>query len=150
MTWGSTAPTAIGRIVTALQTALPTVDVDNGPIVSDDPALEGVSIGYQNADTPAVGGQFASEGYTSIPNREKYTVNCALTVRNGDSDNLAAQLRAFVLLGAVGAALAADHTLAELVLDAHVGEWELTQTQTNTGANARLLFGIDVDAYTTS
>jgi hypothetical protein len=83
------------------------------------------------------------------PEREQYTVNCLLTVRNGGKDIVAAQTRVFALLGLIGADLHADPRLADLVLSAHIGAWAMAPTQTNVGANARLAFGVDIDAYTT-
>jgi len=150
MTWGSTVPTAVAAIVADWTTALIGVSVTNGPAVADDSAVEAVSVGYQDADTPAVEGGFEPDGFTTTPMLERYTINCLLTVRDGDGDQLAAQTRAFTLIGLMGGALAADPSLGDRVLHAHLGTWELTQTQTNLGATARVSFGVTVDAYTTT
>jgi hypothetical protein len=82
--------------------------------------------------------------------REQYTINCLLTVRDGDNDQVAAQARVWAILGLIGGSLAADHRLGGLVLSAHLGTWALTLTQTTVGATARLPFDVVIDAYTTT
>lgn len=149
MTWGSTAPLAVQAFTTRWAAALGGVTVISGPVVSTATTLEGVNVAYQDANTAAIEGQFTPEGYGALPEREDYTVNNLITVRDGSKDAVAAQTRAFTLLGLIGADLAADHTLAGLILSAHIGAWAVGTTQTNTGGNARLLFGVVIDAFTT-
>jgi hypothetical protein len=146
MTWGSTAPQAIQTIVAALQAALPGVVVQRGPVVSDDPAVESVSVAYAEGADPAVEGSFTDE--SRVADKESYVIRCVIGVRNGDADVTAAENRAFELLGAVGTALRANHTLNDLVLLAHPGDWSMPQEQNDLGATAALAFDIDIDAYT--
>lgn len=150
MTWGSSIPAAVAALTAAWTAALPGVDVRNGPAVADDSAMEAVVVGYQDAETPAFEWEFEPDGFTSTPMRQPYTINCLLTVRDGDGDAIAAQLRAFALIGLMGGALAADSSLGGLVLYAHLGAGAMTQTQTNIGATARVPFDVAVDAYTTT
>lgn len=148
MTWGSTAPVAVGTLNTRWTAALTGVVVLTGPVVSTATTLEGVNIAYQDVRSPSMQGRFSPEGYGALPQREGYTINNLITVRIGSKDVVAAQNRAFALLGLIGLDLAADQTLGGIALSAHLGDWEMDETQTNTGANARLVFGVDIDAFT--
>jgi hypothetical protein len=112
--------------------------------------MEGVSVGYEDATSPGVDFQFGTDAFVSSPMLESYVVHCQVTVRDGDGDALAAQLRAFAILGLIGAALAADPRLNDLVLSAHLGQGSLLPTQTTVGATVRIPFDVDVEAYTTT
>jgi hypothetical protein len=148
MTAKSTVPAFKAAAAARLAAALPGVVVANGPVVVSGADAAAVSVGWQD-DQPGVQGQYTSDTAVALPDRETYTVNCTLQVRDGDGDPAAAETRAFDLLDAARAAFAADQTFADLVMRAHVGEWTAESWQDNTGANVRVLFGVDVDAYTT-
>jgi hypothetical protein len=149
VTWGSTAPTAVTAIAAACDAAISDATVQTGPVVSDEPADVLLVIGYQDADTRAVEGVFAAEGFAALPDREQYVINNLITVHNGDGDFTAAQTQAFTVLGEVGAVLAANQRIAG-TLTVHLGEWNLTPlATTDQGAIAELRFGINVDAFTT-
>lgn len=148
MTWGSTAPLAAATLTERWTAALAGVVVIRGPVVSTSTTLKGVNVAYQDANTTAYEGRFDPAGYAALPSQEQYTINCLITVRNGGKDAVGAETEAFTLLGLIGGDLAADQTLAGLALSARLGEWAMGTTQTNTGANARLVFGVDIDAFT--
>ena len=148
MTWASTLPTVSTALVAALDGVLPAGTVRKGPRVGPGSA-EAVTVRFQTEDTPTANGRFSAEGMGVAPSREQYTIGCAATVRKGAGDVDAATSRAFELLAAVGAALAADPTIGGAVLSARLGEWELSETQgAKTGATAVLLFDVDIDAFT--
>jgi hypothetical protein len=73
---------------------------------------------------------------------------CAAEVVDAGSDVAAARTRAYELHAACGAAIAADHTLGKVVLRASLGIGSLQQQQTTGGALARVVFPVNVDAYT--
>jgi len=149
--WSSTAPAAIAGFIAQLTDSpdLAGVSVVDGPVVTNTAALEVVTVGFQNEDQPAVvDGTDAREGLGIGRSHELYTINCKAEVLNGASDIVAARGRAYELLDAVGAALAADKTLGDAVMAAEIGPVALSQLQTKNGAVAMILFGVNCDAYT--
>lgn len=151
VSWASTAPAAKAALATLTATALPGVVIRIGPVVSDDPGLEAVAIGHQNNDLPTFDGGFAYEGMAATPSREQYQINNEITVRNGDADADAAEVRAFELLAAIGGVLAANpHLGVAGVMSAQLGEYQMPETQTAQGATATLQFAVVIDAFTTT
>jgi hypothetical protein len=153
MTYTSTVPAAVAALVAAFTVSAQLggagVPVWDGPQPTQEPALEGVAVGYGgNANAADVTGTAVPEGLAALPDRERYTVQCAAEVLNGAGDMAAARTRAYQLHAACGAAVAADHTLGGAVLRAWTGPGSLTQQQTNAGALAQLVFPVDVDAFT--
>ncbi|SRR6266704_3848661 len=153
MTYYSSVPAAIAAITAAFRTStalgLAGVPVRDGPEVTAAPGLEAVAVGYTgNADENVVTGTAAAEGLAVLPDRERYAVMCAIEVLDGEHDVAAARTRAYELHAACGAAIAADHTLGKTVLRASPGFGSLRQQQTGDGALARVVFPVNVDAYT--
>lgn len=153
MAWSSSVPAAITGLVAAF-TASPQIGVAGVP-VRDGPELvsgtdtEAVAVGYtgdQNEDV--VTGTASPEGMGTTPDRERYAVTCAIEVIDPGSDLAAARARAYQIHGACGAAIAADHTLGGAVLRASIGMGSLQQQMTTGGALARLVFPVNVDAFT--
>jgi hypothetical protein len=126
------------------------VVVRDGPVVTADPALEAVAVGYvgdQNQDV--VTGSASPEGLGGGQDRERYAVTCTVEVLDADGDIAAARVRAYQLHAACGAAIGVDRRLGGAVLIASVGIGSLRQQQTTGGALARVSFPVNIEAYTT-
>jgi hypothetical protein len=155
MPYASTVPAAVAALVTVfrhstgLGLAVPPVPVRDGPELSQASGLEAVAVGYtgdQNEDV--VTGAASPEGLAALPDRERYAVMCAVEVIDSGADIAAARARAYVLHAACGAAIAADHSLGGTVLRASMGMGSLQQQQADSGARARIVFPVTVDAFT--
>jgi hypothetical protein len=144
-----TALVAVFRASAQLGAADPAVPVRDGPELSSASGLEAVAVGYtgdQNEDV--VTGTASPEGLAALPDRERYAVMCAIEVIEPGADIAAARARAYVLHAACGAAIAADHSLGGTVLRASMGIGSLQQQQADTGARARVIFPVTIDAFT--
>jgi hypothetical protein len=155
MTYSSSVPAAIAALVTAFRTSTalgladPPVPVRDGPVLTDAPAQEAVAVGYTgNQDEAVVTGTASPEGLGVLPDRERYVITCTIEVLDGGGDIAAARARAYALHAACGAAIASDHTLGGAVLRASIGIRSLQQKQTAGGALARVVFPVNVDAFT--
>lgn len=150
MAWASTTPAAMDRLVTVFTSAdgMPSGAVLDGPVPADLNLTEAVSVGYSGDEAATVEGDLTGEGLTLAPDREQYTVQCAVWVVNGTDDIAAARTRAYELLAVARQALIADHTLGGLVMMARLSSVSLTQSQTAQGAIAQITFGVTVDAFT--
>lgn len=152
MAWASSVPGALDALVTALRAApgLADVTVFDGPVVTASGQQEAVTVGDigDPEDPTAVEGQNAREGLAPAPDREQYTIRCAVIVRVGGGDASAARHRAYQLLGEIGGVLAGDQRLGGAVMIAQLGSWSLAQGQDGKGALVTLAFNVDVDAFT--
>jgi hypothetical protein len=125
------------------------VPVRDGPELSQVSGAEAVAVGYngdQNQDV--VTGTASPEGLAALPDRERYAVTCAVEVVDPAASLAAARARAYALHAACGAAIAADHTLGKVVLRASIGIGSLQQQQVSNGAMARVVFPVNIDAFT--
>jgi hypothetical protein len=153
MTWASTVPDALNGLLVALRgtAALDGVAVFDGPVVSGSTAMEVITVGYTGGeDEDSADATEAITGLSVQQQRERYTVRCAASVRNGSADLAAARNRAYELLGYVGGALAADKRLGGAVMMASLGAHQLRQAQDSRGALATVVFEVAVDAMTRS
>jgi hypothetical protein len=155
MPYYSSVPGAIAGILaafsgsTGLGQASPPVPVRDGPQLTAAPALEAVAVGYtgdQNEDV--VTGAASPEGMAVLPDRERYAITCAIEVVDPDGSITAARARAYQIHAACGQALAVDHTLGKAVLRASLGIGSLQQQQTANGPLARVVFPVNIDAFT--
>lgn len=151
MAWTSTTPAVITALVALWQSTdgLSGTSVDDGPKVTNSSATERLTVGYTGDMTPsAVEGTLTREGLATAPDREQYTIQCALTVTRMNTDIVSARARAYELLGYAGQAIATNHTLGVPgVLNVRLAAVTLTQSQGTSGAAARIMFGVEVDAY---
>ncbi|MFJ2004815.1 hypothetical protein [Streptomyces chartreusis] len=151
MPWSSRVPDTIDALVDTFKTSpeFEGVTVWDGPELSKANPLEMLTIGFTGDDNDSdVETTTLAEGLASSPNRETFTVRCAAAVLNGKADVRAARRRAYELLSGAGAVLARDPHLGHTVLRARLGAHTFKQAQTDRGAQAIVVFGIDVDAYT--
>ena len=153
MTYYSTVPAAMAGLVAAFRTStslgLAGVAVRDGPVVTADPALEAVAVGYTGDQSQdVVTGTASPEGMGGGQDRERYAVTCTIEVLDAGGDIAAARVRAYQLHAACGAAVGADRKLGGAVLIASVGIGSLRQQQTTGGALARVSFPVNVEAYT--
>jgi hypothetical protein len=153
VTYYSSVPAAIAALVTAFRTSaalgLAGVPVRDGPQLTQASGSEAVAVGWtgdQNEDV--VTGAASPEGLAVLPDRERYAVTCAIEVIDPGGDIAAARARAYGLHAACGQALAADPKLGGAVLRASLGIGSLQQQQTETGARARVVFPVNIDAFT--
>ena len=149
----SSVPAAIAALVAAFKTSpslgLAGVPVRDGPELAAASGSEAVAVGYTgDAHEDVVTGTASPEGLGVLPDRERYAVTCAIEVVDPGSDLAAARARAYQLHAACGAAITVDHTLGKAVLRASIGIGSLQQQQTSNGALARVVFPVNIDAYT--
>lgn len=151
MAWSSSAPDAVDALVDAFRAAqeFQGVTIWDGPEVSKAAPREMLSVAFTGDDNDSdVEASSAAEGLDGQRDRETYTVRCAAAVVMGSTDMRAARRRAYELYAATGAVLARDHTLGRRVMRARLGSYNFKQLQTDRGAQALLVFGIDIDAFT--
>ena len=156
MTYSSSVPAAIAALVaafsasTALGAATVPVPVKDGPVLTAATGTEAVAVGYTGNQAQAVAtGTATPEGLGAGPDRERYAIMCAAEVIDASGNLPAARVRAYQLHAACGAAITADRTLGRTVLNAVPGPGTLLQQQTTNGALARVVFPVNIDAYTT-
>jgi hypothetical protein len=150
MSWATTAQSTILALVAGVKArpALAGVLITNGQQVSDSAVSEGITFAYQDQQSPVIVGIFAgSEDYETDQSRERYTINCAITVETGDADYLTYRDRAFALFDEVGAFLALNPNLSGAVLSARLSTWQLWEP-VGAATIITLMFGVDVDAFT--
>ena len=150
MPWSSRVPDAMDALVAALTVApeLDGVTVRDGASVSQSTVKEIVSVGFTGEEAQSDAETTATADGLAGTDRERFTIRCAAAVLRGSTDLPAARRRAYELLSAVGAVLGRDRTLGGTVLRAMVGSHTLTQDQTDRGAQAVVVFGVDCDAFT--
>ncbi|MFI0718919.1 hypothetical protein [Streptomyces sp. NPDC021224] len=151
MAWASTVPDALDALVAVFRSApgLAGVTVFDGPVVTGSGQMEAVTVGVGDEEDPtAVEAQNAREGLAPSPDREQYTIRCAVLVLNATGDMGAARRRAYQMLGEIGGVLAADQRLGGAVMTARLGSSTLVQAQDETGAAATVTFSVEVDAFT--
>lgn len=150
MPWTSKVPDAVDALFAALKIAseLQGVTVRDGASTSQAKVMEIVSVGYTGEEAQTdVEATLTPEGLARATDRERFTIRCAVAVLKGSTDLPAARRRAYELLAAVGDVLARDRTLGGTVLRAMIGTHSLNQDQTDGGAQAVIVFGVDCEAF---
>lgn len=145
---GSTIPAVIDELVRLTAAALPGVQVVDGqPVVQVE--ADFISIAYGEDGEPAAESTRTRNQMTATPDQESYDVWCIASAWDGDVDMQATRARAYGLVDAIAAAIAADITLGGLVMSARLASESLYLDQTTKGAVATVRFFVHVDAFTT-
>lgn len=145
----STAPVVLDFLVATTRAALTDTDVLDGPVVSGASLPRAVTIGYADDETTdAIDGLVDREGF-SEPYRETYSVNCAASVLV-ERDVSTARAKAFALMAQVVDAVRSATTRPDTVLGITPSSFTLRQEPTSRGLVVRVLFALEVDAYTTT
>jgi hypothetical protein len=150
MLWASKLPDTMDALLAVFTAApeLADVTVRDGPSTSQATVQEILSVGYTGSDDDTdAETQVSAEGLNPARDREQFTIRCAAAVLKGGTDISAARKRAYDIVTAAGAAIARDHTLGGTVMRAMIGSHSLSQDQTDRGAQAMVIFGVDCDAY---
>lgn len=156
MSWTSSVPGAITGLLAAYRASpdlAEPVAVRDGPVVTGSQARDAVIVGWygMEQDELAVEGQDTPEGLGGSPDREQFSIRCAAMSTNADGlpeeALTAARARAYELLAACGAAVAADRTLGGAVMRATMGASSLRQVPETDGITALVEFTVMCDAY---
>ena len=153
MPYYSSVPAVLPALVAAFKgwpsLGVAGVPVRYGPELTQASGAEAVAVGYTgDANEDVVTGTASPEGMAVLPDRERYAVLCAIEVIDQGAVMPAAVDRAYALHAACGQAIAADHTLGRVVLRASLGIGSLQMQQTSAGALARVVFPVNIDAFT--
>ncbi|MFE6362974.1 hypothetical protein ACFVP3_23620 [Streptomyces sp. NPDC057806] len=151
MPWSSRVPDALDTLVDTFKAApeFEGVTVWDGPEVSKTVAQEMLTVGFTGDDNDNdVESTSLPEGLAAAPDRETFTIRCAAAVLKGSTEMRAARRRAYELYSAAGAVLARDPRLGGIVLRARLGSHTFKQVQSDRGAQALVIFGIDCDTFT--
>lgn len=140
---------AVKAALISLWTAAVSVPIINGPTIGV--GQDGVvTVGYQDENNPVVADAvMLRDIYGGIPNREQFTINCAVGVNYGSTDTATAEAAVFALWAALGAALVANMTLNGAVLTAGVDRYQIWESQAADGITVIIKFSVAIDAYTT-
>jgi hypothetical protein len=156
VSWQSTVPAALAGLVAAFRASpdlASPVDVRDGPVVTSSSARDVVVVGWngQENDELAVEGQDIPEGLAASPDREAYSIRCAAisvcATGSAAAAIVTARTRAYELVAACGAAIAADRRLGGTVMRATMGASSLRQVPDQNGLVATVEFAVDIDAY---
>ena len=157
----STIPAALAGLMATL-TAWPDlegVEVRDGPKVTESKALEVIGVGWTGEKMARTGAypenvSPMAEVTTTVDTLsltiafETYPIRNVLAVLNGGRDIEPARTRAYALLSACGAAIAADKKLGGAVGMAYLGNHSMTQEQTQRGALVTIAFEVNCQAWT--
>jgi hypothetical protein len=140
----SKVPAAIDRLVLTLTTALPDVQIIDGPPIIN---LEevGIAIGY----TPdQISVQAVSDGAGLVAEMETFDINCLAWQRSGEGEMKTIRDGVFAVIAAVNVILANDRKLGGAVTNAQLRVVDLDQTQTPDGTWAVVAFVVTCKAFT--
>ncbi|NJP73732.1 hypothetical protein [Streptomyces sp. C1-2] len=148
---GSRVPELLAALVALgrADSELADVRVSDGPEVTEDSAQDWLIVGFDGDPD----GDFQSAqtvgGWTDLlgGREEEFQITVAAISQRGDTDVAAARARAYQIAGRVEAWLRSDPSLGLLSLEAAIGATQLTQDQTNRGAQARLLLTVAGRAF---
>ncbi|MFB6771142.1 hypothetical protein [Streptomyces sp. NPDC056337] len=130
--------------------ALKGVRVSDGPEITEDPDLEWLIPGWDadpNGDYQAAN---TLGGWAGLGSRreEQFQITVAVIAYNGDTDVRAARERVYEIAARVEAWFVADPSIGLSELEAAIEASQLTQDQTQKGAQATLLLTVAGRAFT--
>lgn len=148
----TTVPDVLTALVALGGTALPGVQIYDGPYDDDNLADEFLCVGFsRDEDEASVDGNAVDEG--NFSSGESYAVHCILSVATGDMDAGAVarrRTRCSTLLGQFAGALRADPSLAGALVagaSARLGSFSWIYGQTVSGGSyAEVEFDVEVNA----
>lgn len=148
----TTVPAVLTALVALGATALPGVQVYDGPFDGDNLADEYLCVGFsRDEDESSVDGSAIDEG--NLTNGETYSVHCILSVATGDMNDgavAARRARCSALLSLFAGALRADPSLSGALVagaSATLGTFSWIYGQTVAGGSyAEVEFDVDVTA----
>lgn len=145
----STVPACLSALVAAARRALPGVQVVDGQ-PSDDIDDDLLMVGFTGEPgEAAVTSTRAQQQGTPAPDRESYDVTCLAASWHGHHDDpVGVRVRAYELVNALAAELAADTTLGGTVGRSRISTDSFAQAQTERGATAVVRFVVHVEAFT--
>lgn len=145
----STIPAVLDALVALTGQVLPAAQIFDGPPTEE---MQGdlVLIGFAfPTGTPAVTDTHTRQQYASSPDTESYDVACMVCAwPGGDTDLKVARDRAFAMVNALGAGLAADPMLGGLVKRARISTDSYIPEQTTNGASVTVPVTVHIDANT--
>lgn len=141
----STVPAAIAALVAVCQAAVSGADVFDGPpTTADYPDWIGIAYDPSGGEVVTVDTTWASLGQQRF--EENVDITCTLGSDSGDLDPAARRLRAYELLNALMAGVAADYTLGGVVRVAHVSGHSLVTEVNDSGISESLRFTVNVQS----
>lgn len=157
----SSVPAALLGLAATLQAwpDLEGVEIWDGPNVTESKALAVIGVGwtgermartgaYPETVSPMADVTATIDAMTLTKAYEQYPIRNTLAVLNGGRSIVAARTRAYELLSACGAAIAADKKLGGAVAMAYLGNHTATQEQTQRGALVTIAFEVNCQAWT--
>ncbi|MGD9989304.1 hypothetical protein [Pseudonocardia sp.] len=140
-------PAVVDALLAAVKAtaAFKGVQVDDGPPTRGRSAPDAIGIGFDIQDlTPATAA--VAPGFGNRRN-ESYALTCSIDSFTGDAEDLAGRRsRAYALLDAMHALLAADPQLGDTCSWARITRHAYRPYQAETGAGVLIEFGVQVDA----
>jgi hypothetical protein len=142
---GSTVPAALDALVATFTTALPGLQVTDGP--DYDPRNAFLAVGWHSNDEPAVtlAQSIADAGRSR--DREDYDVSCLLSWHVGNAGVSSARTELFQAFETVCSAVAADGTLGGSVHRARMSEHAYFPLIDEGGVTVSIRFTVNVVAW---
>lgn len=155
MPWSSSIPAAVDALYAAVRDTfaasddLKAVKVLDGPAIGGGHQKQAVIIGYSpEEDGEAVESSAELEGLALNPQREHFTINCAVELLAGSGTVSAARRRAYDIVAAVGQVISADPKLGGTVMRAYIAAAPLRYDPDPQGLLVTVPFAVACDAYT--
>lgn len=141
----SRIPAAVDQLVTTTRAALPSIDVFDGPGLTDAAPASAVFIGVSESEPRAEQASSQAEqrwATTGKTRDETFTIRCLAVARDGDGDVKAARDLAFAHVAAVETAIRTDPAMADVILYAAVQVTRHTTAHTASGAKVCVFFDV--------
>ncbi|WP_409469063.1 hypothetical protein [Streptomyces sp. HC307] len=149
---GSRVPEVIDRLVAfgAADAELTDVRVSDGPEVTEDAAMDWLIVGFDGDPNGDFQAAQSLGGWSDLGRgrEEQFQITVAAIAQRGDTDVRAARARAYAIGARVEAWLRADPSIGLASLEAAIEATQLTQDQTNQGAQVVLLLTVAGRAFT--
>lgn len=150
MAYTSTAPAVLDALVQRWTLAVPDALVVDCQPARDFDDEDVILVGFTGTTgAVAVTSTLTREQMTATPDREQYEITCIVSAWRGVEDDVkAVRDRAYEMVDALAADLAADTRLGGLVMNARLSTSTLAQYFTDDGVAADVQVVVAVDAFT--